>query len=65
MSDAELRQALEFYKFIGCRSLGDYRDMYLRSDVLILAYVFKNFPRVCGKVYQLDPAHFFPAQKRS
>ena len=32
--------------------------MYLRTDVLILAYVFEKFRQVCMKVIQLDPHHF-------
>ena len=39
--------------------MGDYHDLYLKSDVLILADVFKNF-RTTGKEYNnLEPAHYF------
>ena len=32
------------------------------SDTLILVDVFENFPNKCIKIYELDPAYFFPAQ---
>ena len=42
-----------------CQSLGDYHDIYLKSDVLLLADVFQNFRDICLNYYQLDPAHFY------
>ena len=42
-------------------TLGDYHDVYLRTDVLIVADVFEKFRQVCLGVYQLDPVHFFSA----
>ena len=42
-----------------CQSLRDYHDLYLRSDVLLLADVFENFRDICLNYYKLDPAHFY------
>ena len=40
--------------------MGDYHDLYLKSDVLILADVFENLKNKNGKeYYNLDPAHYF------
>ena len=39
--------------------MGDYHDLYLKSDVLILADVFKNFRKTGKEYYNLDPAHYF------
>ena len=39
-------------------NLGEYHDLYVRSDTLLLADVFENFRNVCMKNYELDPAHF-------
>lgn len=41
------------------QSLGDYHDLYLRSDVSLLADVFENFCDICLNYYNLDPAHFY------
>ena len=39
--------------------MGDYHDLYLKSDVLLLADVFENFRNVCLKAYNVDPCHFY------
>ena len=39
-------------------NLGDYYDLYVQSDTLLLADVFENFRNMCIKVYELNPAHF-------
>ena len=39
-------------------NLGEYHDLYVQSDTLLLADVFENFRNKCLEVYQLDPAHF-------
>ena len=39
-------------------NLGDYHDLYVQSDTLLLADVFGNFKDMCLKEYELDPAHF-------
>ena len=40
---------------------GGYHDLYVQSDTLLLADVFKNFRSMCIKVYELDPANFLSA----
>ena len=40
-------------------TLGDYRDIYLKTDVLLLVDVFEAFRNMCLKYYKLDPAHFY------
>src|SRR5271165_1699195 len=42
-------------------NLGEYHDLYLKSDVLLLADVFENFRKMCLKYYRLDPAHYISA----
>ena len=37
---------------------GEYYDLYVQSDSLLLADVFKNFRDKCIEIYELDPAHF-------
>ena len=39
--------------------MGGYHDLYLTSDVLILADIFKNFRKTSKQYYNLDPAHYF------
>ena len=58
ISEADFAQAFKIYTLFGCRNLGDYHDVYLRTDVLILAEGFEKIRQVCLKVYKLDPVHF-------
>ena len=39
-------------------NVGDYHDLYVQRDTLLLADVFENFRDMCLKEYELDPAHF-------
>ena len=39
--------------------MGEYHDLYLKSDILLLADVFENFRNNCLQYYKLDPCHYF------
>ena len=39
--------------------MGEYHDLYLKSDILLLADVFENFRKACLQYYKLDPCHYF------
>src|SRR5690348_4879067 len=43
----------------GCRSMRDYHNVYVMSDVMLLANVFEEFRLVSHTQYKLDPCHFF------
>ena len=43
------------------KNLGEYHDLYLKSDVLLLADVFEKFKKTCLQIYELDPAKFISA----
>ena len=47
----------EFGKNLGIHNLGDYHDLYLRTDVVLLANVYKAFRDTCLKHYKLGPVH--------
>ena len=41
------------------KNLGDYHDLYVQSDTLLLVEVFENFTNMCLETYELDPVNFF------
>ena len=41
------------------KNMGQYHDLYLKSDILLLADVFENFRKTCLEYYKLDPCHYF------
>ena len=51
----------EVWATFGCQNLGDYHDLYVVTDVLLLADVFENFRKVCQGKYGLDPVHYYNA----
>ena len=48
-------------KFSKTLNIGDYHDLYVQNDTLLLADVFANFRNKCIEIYKLDPAHFLSA----
>ena len=54
------------YKYLSCnkeysKNWGKCLDLYLRRDVLLLAYVFENFINMCINISELDPANILLA----
>ena len=40
-------------------NLGEYHDLYLCTNVILLANAFEAFRDTCLEHYSLDPAHFY------
>ena len=59
ISDEDYNHAKNVREEFKCKTMGDYYDLYLKSDVPILADVFQNFRKTGKEYYNLDPAHNF------
>ena len=58
ISEIDYAHANNVFKKFNINNLGEYHDLYVRSDTLLLADIFENFRQSCLENYELDPAHF-------
>ncbi|KAB0797146.1 hypothetical protein PPYR_08140 [Photinus pyralis] len=58
ISRDEYERVVRIWNVFNCKTLGDYSDLYLKTDVLLLADVFQNFRSLCMNVYGVDAAHY-------
>ena len=59
ISDEDYNHARKVWNTFKIRNMGQYHDLYLKSDILLLADVFENFRKTCLEYYKLDPCHYF------
>ena len=65
ITDDEYDHAKKVWKTFKIKTMGEYHDLYLRSDVLLLTNVFANFRKTGMQYYKLDPCHYFTSPGRS
>ena len=61
ITDADCMHAKRICKGFETKDLGEYHDLYLKSNTLLLADVFENFRKICLEIYQLDLVKFLSA----
>ena len=61
ITDVDYKHEKIIFKNLVNKTLGDYHDLYVQCDTLLLSDIFENFRSMFIKVYELDPAHFLSA----
>ena len=61
ITDEQYKHAKKVWQILRLKNIGEYHDVYLKTDVLLLADVFENFRELCLEHYELDPAYFHTA----
>ena len=59
ISDEDYCHAKKVWNTFQLQTMGEYHNLYLKSDILLLADVFENFRKTCLQYYKLDPCHYF------
>lgn len=61
ISEEDYNHAKEVWRVFRCNTLGEYSDLYLLTDVLLLCDVFEYFRKTMMCSHKVDPAHYFTA----
>jgi hypothetical protein len=59
ITDEDYKHITTVWNIFSINNMGEYHDLYLKSDILLLSDVFENFRKTCLKYYKLDPCHYF------
>ena len=59
ITDDEYDHANKVWNIFMIKTMGEYHDLYLVSDMLLLTDVFENIRKTCMQYYKLDPCHYF------
>ena len=61
ISDEDYAHAQQVWDVFEINNLGEYHDLYVQSDTILLVDVFENFRNMCLEKYELDPTYFVSA----
>ena len=59
ITNDQYNYAQDVWNKFNLKSMGEYHDLYLKNDILLLADVFENLRKTCLQYYKLDPCHYF------
>ena len=59
ISDEDYAHAQKVWEVFEIRNCGEYHDLYVQTDTLLLAHVFEKFRDKCIEIYGLGMASLF------
>ena len=61
ITDSDYKHPKTVFKYFEVKNLGEYHDLYVQSDTLLLADEFDSIRNMCLTMDELDPAKFLSA----
>ena len=58
VTDLDCRFPERVWEDFEIQNLGDFHNLYVKNDTLLLTDIFENFRRKCSKIYEIDLVHF-------
>ena len=58
ITNDEYDYAHNIWSHFNCQTFGDYHDLYLYTDVLLLSDIFETFRRTSMSFFDIDPCHY-------
>ena len=65
ITDLDQNQEKSVCRDLKVENVGEYHNLYLKSDTLLVVDVFENFRKMCLEIYKLNPAKFILASELS
>ena len=57
ITDIDYMHAKKVFKIFNNQNIGDYHDLYVQSDTLLLDDVFESFRNKCIEIYEIYSAY--------
>ena len=61
ISDEDYVHIQKVWDIFKIKNLGEYHNLYVKIDTLLLADIFEDFRNMCLDIYELDPTYFVSA----
>ena len=59
ISNEDYEHAQRVWKGFDMKNVGEYHNLYLKTDIILLSNIFEAFRNICLQHNKLDPAHFY------